>query len=57
MKNITIQQALVLVACIAAPVVAYKLLASAEAAAAVAAVGMIVNFVLGRDALPPKTDA
>ncbi len=49
MKNMTIPQALVLIACIAAPIAAYKLLGSPEAAAASMVVGMIVNFVLGRD--------
>jgi len=48
MKNISLNQALVLVACLAAPVAAYKLLGSAEAAAATAAVGMVINFLLGR---------
>ncbi len=50
MKNISLAQALVLVACLAAPVAAYKLLGSAEAAAATAGVGMVVNFFLGRSA-------
>ncbi len=48
MKSITYQQALVLVACLAAPILAYKLLSSVEAAGATAMVGMIVNFLLGR---------
>ncbi len=52
MKSITPQQALVLIACLAAPIAAFKLLGSAEAAAATYAVGMIVNFLLGRDAPP-----
>lgn len=53
MKNITLPQALVLIACIAAPIAAYKLLGSAEAAGAGMIVGMVVNFLLGRDAGPP----
>lgn len=53
MKNISLPQALVLIACIAAPIAAYKLLGSPEAAAASMIVGMIVNFVLGRDSAPP----
>lgn len=53
MKNITLPQALVLIACVAAPIAAYKLLGSPEAAAASMLVGMIVNFLLGRDAAPP----
>lgn len=53
MKNITLPQALVLIACIAAPVAAYKFLGSPEAAAIGMTVGMIVNFVLGRDSTQP----
>lgn len=53
MKNLTLPQALVLIACIAAPIAAYKLLGSVEAGGVVMAVGMIVNFLLGRDAPPP----
>lgn len=49
MKSISLPQALVLIACIAAPIAAYKLLGSPEAAAASMVVGMIVNFILGRD--------
>lgn len=56
MKNITLPQALVLIACIAAPVAAYKLLGSPEAAAIGMTVGMIVNFVLGRDNSQPPAD-
>jgi hypothetical protein len=52
MKNITLPQALVLLACIAAPIAAYKFLGSPEAAAASMVVGMILNFLLGRD--PPS---
>jgi hypothetical protein len=52
-KNISIPQALVLIACIAAPIAAYKLLGSPEAAAASMVVGMIANFLLGRDSAPP----
>ncbi len=50
MKSITLPQALVLVACLVAPIAAYKLLSSSvEAAGATAMVGMIINFLLGRD--------
>ena len=49
MKNITATQAIVLLACIAAPIVAYKFLGSPEAAAASMVVGMIMNFLLGRE--------
>ncbi len=49
MKNLTLAQAIVLVACLAAPVAAYALLDDVKAAAAVAAIGMVVNFMLGRD--------
>lgn len=53
MKSITLPQALVLIACMAAPIAAYKFLGSPEAAAAGMVVGMVVNFLLGRDAAPP----
>lgn len=53
MKNISLPQALVLIACIAAPIAAYKLLGSPEAAGASMVVGMIVNFILGREGAPP----
>lgn len=57
MKNITLPQALVLIACIAAPIAAYKLLGSPEAAAASMVVGMVANFLLGRDnGSPPPSD-
>jgi hypothetical protein len=56
-KNLTLPQALVLIACIAAPIAAYKLLGSPEAAAASMVVGMIVNFLLGRDSAPPPPPA
>lgn len=58
MKSITLQQALVLIACLGAPIVAYKLLSSVEAAGATAMVGMIVNFLLGRSDPkdPPSED-
>lgn len=48
MKNITLPQALVLICCIAAPIAAYKFLASPEAAAVGMTVGMLINFLLGR---------
>lgn len=54
MKNITFPQAMVLLACIAAPIVAYKFLGSPEAAAATMAVGMVLNFLLGREPAPAK---
>lgn len=57
MKNITLPQALVLVVCIAAPIAAYKLLGSPEAAAASMIVGMVLNFVLGRESPPPPPPA
>jgi len=50
MKNITFQQAIVFVACLAAPIAAYKLLNSPEAAAATMFVGMVLNFIMGRPA-------
>lgn len=50
MKNITLPQALILIACLAAPIAAYKLLGSAEAAAVLSSIGMILNFLLGRAA-------
>ena len=56
MKSITYQQALVLIACLTAPILAYKLLSSVEAAGATAMVGMIVNFLLGRNDPPPPSD-
>lgn len=57
MKSITLPQALVLIVCIAAPIAAYKLLGSPEAAAASMIVGMVLNFVLGRDSAPPAPPA
>ena len=48
LQNLTWQQAIVFVACLAAPVAAYKLLGTADAVAATTLVGMIVNFMLGR---------
>lgn len=57
MKNIYVQ-CVILVACIAAPIVAFKILGSTEAAAATAGIGMIVNFVLGRQSpTPPEAGA
>jgi hypothetical protein len=52
MKSINFPQAIVLLACIAAPIAAYKLLGSPEAAAASMVVGMVLNFLLGRDGGP-----
>ncbi len=54
MRSISFPQVLILLACIAAPIVAYKFLGSAEAAAATTGIGMIVTFLLGRpsDAKP-----
>jgi hypothetical protein len=54
MKNITLAQALVLAVCVAAPIAAYKLLGSEEAAAATMIGGMVVNFMLGRPHEEPK---
>lgn len=48
--NLTWQQTIVLLACLACPVAAYKFLASPEAAAASMAAGMVVTFLLGRGA-------
>ena len=53
MKNITPAQAIVLVACLTAMVVANKLLGSEAATMIVGTVGMLVNFLLGRDPPPP----
>ncbi len=47
-KNLTVAQAVVLVTCLVAPIAAYKLLGSSEAAAATAAVGTVMTFLLGR---------
>ncbi len=57
LQNLTWQQALVFIACMAAPVLAYRFLGSAEAVAATTGVGMIVNFMLGRPATPTKDGA
>lgn len=54
MKNMSLAQAVVLLACIAAPIVAYKLLGSPEAAAASMVVGMVLNFLLGRNEPPSE---
>lgn len=57
MKNFTWQQALILLACIAAPIVAFRFLGSPEAAGASMAAGMVLNFLLGRDSnTPPPSD-
>jgi hypothetical protein len=56
-KSITLPQALVLVACLVAPIVAYKLLGSAEAMGATAMVGMVINFLLGRGADEKKAES
>ncbi len=48
MKNLTVSQTVILLASIAAPIVAYKILGSPEAAAATMTVGLVVNFVIGR---------
>jgi hypothetical protein len=59
MKNLSWPQLVVLLACVAAPIVAYKLLGSAEAAAASMVVGMVLNFLMGRsgpsDPPPPSS--
>lgn len=55
MKSITLAQALVLVACVAAPIAAYRLLGSPEAAAASMIVGMVLNFLLGRNPKEPQS--
>ncbi len=51
-KNLTLPQALVFIACLAAPIAAYKLLGSVEAGIVVGYVGMGINFLLGRGASP-----
>lgn len=48
MNQITLPQALVLIVCIIAPVVATKFLGSELAGGAIMTAGMIVNFLLGR---------
>ncbi len=48
MKNITLPQVVILLACIAAPIVAYKFLGSTEAALATGPIGSIILFLLGR---------
>lgn len=52
MKNITTAQAIVLVACVAALVAAHKLFDSTVADGIVASVGMLINFLLGREEKP-----
>lgn len=59
LKNLTTAQAIVLVACLAAPIIAFKLLGAVEAGAATAAVGTVLSFLMGRTspndpALPPE---
>lgn len=53
MKNVTWQQAAILLMCIASPIIAYKFLGSLEASAASMVAGMVLNFLLGRADLPP----
>lgn len=48
MKNFSLPQALILIACIVAPIVAYKLLDSVVAGGITMTIGMVLNFVLGR---------
>jgi hypothetical protein len=54
MKNVTPLQVIVFVACVAAPIAAYKILATADAAAALVFVGMVINFFLGRNDSAPE---
>lgn len=51
-SNYTWSQVVVFVACLAAPIAAYKLLDSVEAAAALVVIGQAVNFMIGRTAPP-----
>ncbi len=48
MKTITWQQLVLFLACLVTPIAAYKLLGSAEAAAASMGAGMILLFLTGR---------
>lgn len=52
MKSITFPQVIILLAVIAAPIVAYKLLGSAEGSLATSSLGSIILFLLGRPADP-----
>ncbi len=53
MKNLTWPQVVILLACLAAPIVAYKLLDSVAAGAVLMGPGMIITFLLGRGEPPP----
>jgi len=55
-RNITLPQALVLIACMALPVAAYKFLGP-EAAGVSAMAGMVLNFLVGRGAPETSPDA
>ncbi len=50
--NIPVFQWLALMVCVASPIVAFKILGSAEGAAASMAAGMLLNFLLGRGEPP-----
>lgn len=54
-RSITLPQALVLIACLAATVCTYKFV-SPDAANITGIVGMIISFMLGRGAPPPSGD-
>ena len=54
MKNITGTQLIALLACLVAPIAAFKLLGSIEGAAATYGVGMVLTFLLGRPQDPPS---
>ncbi len=56
-QNLTLPQALVFMACLAAMVASYKLLGTAEATAVAGIVGMGISFLLGRPAAPPTGGA
>lgn len=47
-KNATPVEAIILIACIAAPIVTYKMFDSTTATVVVAAIGTMINFMLGR---------
>lgn len=49
LKTITLPQVILLAACLAAPIAAYKLLGSTEAAGVTYSAGTILMFMLGRN--------
>lgn len=52
--TVTLPQALVLVVCVLAPILAYKLLGSEIGAGILMTTGMLLNFMLGRDPISKK---